>query len=119
YRASLASVHSYVLFFHPMKASDLPSCLELSCFFSRSVASIPAVPGSTSPGTTSQASEPTLSSSTVTLSWNASSGATSYEVAVKRSEERRVGNERISTRSRYQAYNAAGNPYAWTGDAMN
>ena len=45
-------------------------------------AAVPPLPANLSPGSTSSPG-PTLSSSTVTLSWSASSGATSYEVAVR------------------------------------
>jgi hypothetical protein len=80
---------------------------------------IPAVPVPTSPGNLSQASEPTLSSSTVTLSWNAVSGATSYEVAVKDLATNQFVVDQFVSGTSYQASLSSGGSYVWNVDAID
>jgi VCBS repeat-containing protein len=73
----------------------------------------------TSPGTLSQASEPTLSSSTVTLSWNAVSGATSYEVAVRDLVTNQIVVDQTVSGTSDQASLSSGGSYRWDVDAIN
>src|ERR1022692_3845513 len=78
----------------------------------------PATPTSTSPGSTSSPG-PVQSSSTVTLSWGASTGATSYEVAVR---DIASGSLVIDTTTSFTSYSAslsAGKTYHWDVAAIN
>src|ERR1017187_5228074 len=78
----------------------------------------PATPTSTSPGSTSSPG-PVQSSSTVTLSWGASTGATSYELAVR---DIASGSLVIDTTTSFTSYSAslsAGKTYRWDVAAIN
>ncbi|MBC9884024.1 hypothetical protein G8O24_42970, partial [Bradyrhizobium sp. INPA01-394B] len=88
-------------------------------FLTQASVSIPAVPVPLSPGTSSQASEPTLSGSSVTLSWNAVSGATSYEVAVRDMVTNQLVVDQIVSGTSYQASLSAGGSYRWNVDAID
>jgi len=81
--------------------------------------SIPAVPTGLSPGT-SGSPGPTTGSATVTLGWNASSGATSYEVAVKDvASGVFVEDSTIGATSFTTSHLSAGKQYVWNVDACN
>ncbi len=88
--------------------------------FSDSVAATsPAMPTNLSPGSSSSPG-PTTSSSTVTLSWSASSGATSYEVAVEDvATSSFVEDSTISSTSFTTSHLSAGRQYVWNVDACN
>jgi hypothetical protein len=78
----------------------------------------PATPTSPSPGTTSSPG-PTQSSSTVTLSWNASSGATYYEVGVRDIATNTLVVDTTTTSASYTASLTAGKAYRWNVAAGN
>ncbi len=119
YQASLPSGGSYVWNVDAINSAGHSNFSTPLYFLTPASVSIPAVPGSTSPGTTSQSSEPTLSSSAVTLSWNAVSGATSYEVAVKDLATNQFVVDQFVSGTSYQASLPSGGSYVWNVDAIN
>jgi len=79
----------------------------------------PATPTNLSPGSSSGPG-PTTSSSAVTLSWSAPSGATSYEVAVRDiASGNLVEDSTINTTSFTTSHLSAGKQYRWDVDACN
>jgi 20S proteasome alpha/beta subunit len=119
YQASLSSGHSYRWDVDAIDSAGASNFSSPLYFLTQASVSIPAVPVPTSPGTLSQASEPTLSSSTVTLSWNAVSGATSYEVAVRDLGTNLVVADQIVSGTSYQASLSPGGSYRWDVDAID
>src|ERR1017187_8415434 len=97
----------------------LPLLSMIRQLFFQTPGAAPAPPTNLSPGS-STAPGPTTSSVTVTLSWNASSGATTYEVAVKDVatgvlvEDSTIPGTSFTTR-----HLSAGKQYAWNVDACN
>jgi surface antigen len=77
----------------------------------------PAVPASLTPGSTT-APGPTTSSTSVTLSWSGTSGA-SYEVAVKDVATGTFVMDTTTTSTTFTANLTAGKQYAWNVDACN
>ncbi|HLH87345.1 MAG TPA: NF038122 family metalloprotease [Xanthobacteraceae bacterium] len=119
YQASLASGGSYRWDVDAINSAGASNFSTPLYFLTPASISIPSVPVPTSPGTTSQSSEPTLSSSTATLSWNAVSGATSYEVAVRDLNTNQLVVDQTVTGTSYQASLASGGSYRWDVDAIN
>ena len=82
------------------------------------VSSVPATPTSPSPGTTSSPG-PVQSSSTVTLSWGASSGATYYDVGVVDVASGAMVASGYPTATSFTATLTAGKTYRWNVAADN
>src|SRR5205807_679229 len=80
--------------------------------------SVPATPGSPSPGTTSSPG-PTTGSSSVTLSWGASSGATYYGVGVRDIATNVLVVDTNAGGTSYTASLSAGKQYRWNVNACN
>ena len=119
YQASLSPGHSYIWNVDAINSAGHSNFSTPLYFLTQASVSIPATPSSTSPGSTSQPSEPTLSSSTVALSWGAVSGATSYEVAVKDVNTNQFVIDQFVTGTSYQASLSPGGSYIWNVDAIN
>ncbi len=81
-------------------------------------ASVPSTPTSPSPGSTSSPG-PTLSSSTVFLSWGTSSGATYYDLGVRDLSTNQLVVDTQTTSSSYTAFLSSGRPYRWNLAACN
>src|SRR5204863_9777037 len=81
-------------------------------------AAVPAVPTGLSPGSTS-APGPVVSSTSVTLSWGAVSGATYYDFGVTDINAGTLVVNTTSTSTSYTASLAAGKPYRWNIRACN
>ena len=86
--------------------------------FFQTPGAIPPVPGNPSPGTTTSPG-PTLSSSTVTLSWSASSGATTYGVGVRDLSTNLLVVDANTTNTSFTANLSPGRPYRWNVNACN
>jgi fibronectin type 3 domain-containing protein len=80
--------------------------------------SVPSKPTGTSPGSTSSPG-PTMSSSTVTMSWNSSSGATYYDFGVRDMNTNQLVVDTTTTNTSYTASLSAGTPYRWNVAACN
>jgi hypothetical protein len=119
YTASLSPGGSYRWNVDAIDSAGASSFSSPLYFLTAASVSIPAVPVPTSPGTLSQASEPTLSSSTVTLSWSASSGATSYEVAVRDLNTNQIVVDQTVSGTSYTASLSPGGSYRWNVDAID
>src|ERR1051326_2196270 len=78
--------------------------------------SVPPIPGNTSPGTTT-APGPVLSSSTVTLSWSGSSGATTYGVGVRDLTTNVLVVDTNTSNTFFTASLSPGRPYRWNVNA--
>jgi len=79
---------------------------------------IPAIPTNPSPGTVSSPG-PTTSSTSVTLSWSAPSGATSYGVGVRDMNTNLLVVSTTTTSTSYTASLTAGGQYRWNVTACN
>src|SRR5205807_1162174 len=79
---------------------------------------IPETPTNPSPGSTSSPG-PTTGSSSVTLSWSASSGATTYGVGVRDMSTNPLAFATNIRTTLYTANLSAGKPYRWNVDACN
>jgi RHS repeat-associated protein len=86
--------------------------------FSVVTISIPPIPTNTSPGTTTSPG-PVLSSSTVTLSWSASSGATSYGVAVRDLVTNLLVVDSSTSNTSVPVALSPNKPYRWNVNACN
>ena len=82
------------------------------------VCAAPPTPINPSPGTTSSPG-PLMSSSSVTLSWNASSGATTYGVGVRDMSTNVLVVDTNTGSTSYTAHLTAGKPYRWNVNACN
>ncbi len=82
------------------------------------IVTIPAVPTGTSPGTT-YTPGPTMSGNSVTLSWNASSGATQYGLGVRDMTTNTLVVSTTVTGTSYTANLIAGKQYRWNVAACN
>jgi hypothetical protein len=80
--------------------------------------SVPSTPNSPSPGSTSSPG-PTMSSSNVTLSWSASSGATFYDLGVRDMSTNQLVVDTTTSSTSYSANLSAGKPYRWNVAACN
>src|SRR5947209_8638884 len=79
---------------------------------------VPPTPTNTSPGSTSSPG-PTTASSSVTLSWSASSGATYYGLGVRDLSTNLLVVDTNVTGTSYTASLSAGKPYRWNVNACN
>jgi hypothetical protein len=79
---------------------------------------IPPTPTNTTPGTVSSPG-PVLSTSNVTLDWSASSGATSYGVAVRDLTTNLLVVDTTTSSSFFTVFLNAGRPYRWNVRACN
>src|ERR1700746_1799240 len=73
----------------------------------------PLTPTNPSPGTTTSPG-PVLSSRTVTLSWSASTGATSYGVAVRDLVTNLLVVDTTTSNTSFTVTLSAGKPYRWS-----
>jgi subtilisin family serine protease len=78
----------------------------------------PSTPGNPSPGSTSSPG-PTTSASTVSLSWNSSSGATYYDLGVRDMVTNQLVVDTQISGTSYAAGLSAGKPYRWNVAACN
>jgi hypothetical protein len=81
-------------------------------------AAAPATPTSPSPGSSSSPG-PTLGSTSITLSWNASSGATYYDVGVRDVGTGQLVVDTTTSSTSYAASLSAGKQYRWNVAACN
>jgi titin len=79
---------------------------------------VPSMPGSPSPGTTASPG-PILSSSSVTMTWAASSGATLYSIGVRDIASGALVVDTTTTSTSYTATLTAGKQYRWNVAAGN
>jgi len=87
-------------------------------YFTVNTATIPSVPTGLTPGSTSSPG-PTITTLTPTLTWNASPGATSYQVAVSKLGGGSVCGQNVTTNSVSCAPFQSGSTYLWTVSASN
>jgi hypothetical protein len=79
---------------------------------------IPATPANPTPGSTSSPG-PVMGSTSVTLSWSASSGATSYSVAARNMNTNGLDLDITTSNTSFTANLGAGTPYRWNVAACN
>ena len=79
---------------------------------------MPPTPTNPSPGLTSSPG-PILSSSTVTLSWNASSGATFYDLGVRDLSTNLLVVDTLVSSTFHTVTLTPGKPYRWNVSACN
>jgi RHS repeat-associated protein len=87
-------------------------------FQTPSAVSVPGTPTNTSPGTTSSPG-PTMSGNSVTLSWNASGGATYYGLGVRDLATNVLVVDTNVSGTSYNANLSAGKQYRWNVNACN
>src|SRR5205085_449099 len=88
-------------------------------FTTPSATAIPPTPTNPSPGTTTSPG-PTTASTTVTMSWSASSGATSYGIGVRDMTTNTLVVDTFTSSTSYTASNlTAGRTYRWNVAATN
>ncbi|HEY3566321.1 MAG TPA: CHAP domain-containing protein [Thermoanaerobaculia bacterium] len=80
--------------------------------------SVPVMPGSTSPGSTTSPG-PVLASATVQLSWGSSSGATYYSLGVRDLTTNALVVDTTTSGTSYTAALSPGRPYRWNVAACN
>ena len=103
--------------FQTHRMAALGIVLALICF-AATAGAVPATPTSPTPGTTSSPGT-TLASSTVTVSWGASSGATYYDLGIR---DVATGNLVVNTTTTATSYTVtltAGKQYRWNVAAGN
>jgi hypothetical protein len=96
----------------------LPTLLLLFIFAASDLAAAPATPGSPAPGSASSPG-PTVAGSSVVLSWNASTGATYYSVAVRNMATNALVVDTTTGNTSYTASLSAATPYRWNVAACN
>src|SRR5206468_2608089 len=82
------------------------------------IITIPATPSNPSPGSVSSPG-PTMGSSTVTLTWSASSGATYYSLGVRNINTNTLVIDTTTAGTSYNASLSSGTPYRWNVAACN
>jgi hypothetical protein len=87
-------------------------------YFTVNTATVPPTPTGLSPGTTSSPG-PTVTTLTPTLSWNTSTGATAYSVAVSQLNGGVVCSQNVATNSASCPAFQNGSTYFWTVSASN
>jgi hypothetical protein len=118
YTASLTSGRQYRWNVDACNTAGCSSYTGLLYFQTPTSLTVPATPTNPSPGTTSSPG-PTTSSSTVTLSWSGSTGATSYEAAVRDVVSGVLVVDTIVSGTSYTASLTSGRQYRWNVDACN
>ncbi|HSW29416.1 MAG TPA: hypothetical protein VLH75_08055 [Longimicrobiales bacterium] len=119
YTANLSSGRQYRWNVSACNSAGCSSYTTPLYFQTPSAVTIPPTPGNPSPGSTSSPG-PTLASRTVTLTWSASSGATSYSFGV-----RDMGTNTLvvditnRTGTSYTTTLSAGRQYRWNVSACN
>src|SRR5437879_319950 len=101
-----------------MKTPSFGALIAVLYLYTPSFAAIPPTPTNPSPGSVSSPG-PTMSSSTVTLSWNASTGATYYDVGVRNMATNNLVVATTTTSTSYTASLQPGTPYRWNVAADN
>ncbi len=118
YSAALTAGKAYRWDVAAGNTAGLSSYTTVLYFLTPTAVVIPATPTSPSPGTTSSPG-PTQSSSTVTLSWGSSSGATYYSLGVRDIATDVLVVSTTTTTPSYTAALTAGKAYRWNVAAGN
>ncbi len=97
---------------------QLSRMLRIYYFQTPSAVSIPATPGNPSPGNTSSPG-PVTAGTSVTLSWNASSGATYYDLGVRDISSNTLVVDQTVNGNSLTVGLSAGRQYRWNVAACN